>query len=521
MDDTASTITTVATGSFKLWPQKDCDLDCLGGDFPNHDESSFENKVLSSTDAAYLSLPRPASLPSPSSFKIKSKKTDDRDDALKIYRQLWDGKFRVEWMVERKVDVYKLVLRATPLFADESVEEEAQEMVHVSENLKGFSLEFMFSCRGRKSHLFPAKEGANPFFDATFKESVREDLMNRVLHHFLRVQGSALIFPSDGFTLCLAAAFHLENLYQKGGDLTLLLDMKILLCDLTINLGFGPEDIGTALVTVTEVLEALGEFSKAADLYELLGQEYHTETLVSLEKCAMAVEYAGLAFKRNQQFDKAEERYIRALHLRCKANNGKIDVTEGYMSNVLLRNMMVLYGELQQQRKVGNVCMTFMALLFLAGFKPEENGLQHFIVEFGRDCVQTLKPKYQCKKAALAALANCAARPDKSHFYQMMERCVSPTVSSTLVTGCWEEAEVAQKNLHSARELVAAQIKKDASASVILPCGLEACYKMVPIKELKNCPCRTKSYCSKSCQVADWPMHKQVCPWQAKRKSKK
>lgn len=52
-------------------------------------------------------------------------------------------------------------------------------------------------------------------------------------------------------------------------------------------------------------------------------------------------------------------------------------------------------------------------------------------------------------------------------------------------------------------------------------CGNKACTKKVKETDLKACGgCRTKKYCSKDCQKADWKEHKAACTVSKRGKAK-
>ena len=246
---------------------------------------------------------------------------------------------------------------------------------------------------------------------------------------------------------------------------------------------------------------------------------------------AQLQEFSALAYKRDNQLAKVEEGYIRAHHFqhRCTCTvGGAWDLNEP-RTTLLLTNMLVMIDALHNEKgrrsgdvSDGEVYPVFCALLFTAGFRASGGGVSYTLAqEFGRKYSGMLNDEIRNHRGkALAALIKATAHPEKTHFYSVLAKCVPP---HTRIEVHWTfERDGAKERLdgiESAQDVFA----KGNDILVLSRCSFSGCPSRdtVDAITLKTCPCKTKSYCQKSCQVDDWPEHKKVCSWNPKRKKER
>ena len=479
-----------AEGEVTLWPSDRDQLEYLGG--------GTVNRISDDGSSLYAALPRPARLPAPP-FNLKKVKNKG---ALSAFLQLWNGKFHAEWTLN---DTYQTVGIICRPIADASV----------PDTFSGNLITLILTPIDGRSALMREMTKLNEGFSALFKEENKTELGYRVFYHFLRAQGAVLMRHSPEL-LDQACAFA-KQVCSK--DVDLLLDIAILNCDLVINHQQNHMSIGRKQVGVAEALEGQGRFADAAVLYQHVGEKYYTES-ASLITHAMTQEYAALAFKRDGQLEKAEKMYVRALHFRRRSAGSNWNLNDMFMTN-LLTNIVVLYMQLQRKKRgTGPIELIFYALLYVAGFQAGNGGYsEQMVKETGRDGVKFLKPEYRRQAKAMEALVEATATPDISKFHLVVKGCKLDNLNiSITVTTNMSDEERRRIDLEGAQDTIGLNT---ARIEEIHRCGYRPCSSShTNVSALKSCPCKTKSYCQKSCQVADWPVHKKVCPWQAKRMQK-
>lgn len=114
---------------------------------------------------------------------------------------------------------------------------------------------------------------SNEEFSAAFKDTIKAELVHRVLYHFVRAHGTCLMphCPDVVGSSCDL----LEQAYSK--DPQTIMDIRILRCDLFLNYNLNlswNKFIGMAQVRVGEALEAAGDLNDAALLYRHTAEIY-------------------------------------------------------------------------------------------------------------------------------------------------------------------------------------------------------------------------------------------------------
>jgi len=503
------------------------------------------NKVSSlaeSTDggAVYAALPRPPNLPSHLNFKVRSA----NKDAKAAFQKLWDGNFHATWTLVNKT---KFTVHAEALLVADS-NTSTTDGGGIKERFAGPLVLFEFVQRpeGILSLNYECTK-KNAEFSAAFKETTKLDLSYRILYHFLRSHGTLLMTHGthdgairsthDSYSLVNSACTMLEQTFKD--DVETILDIAMLRCDLAINHNVSDSRIGLAQIKVGEVLEGMGEFSKAALLYLHTAETYFVPSSAkNMANHAACQTNAGLAYKRDNQLEKAEEAYICALHFqrRCLSEGGgggTWDLNHPETTSQLT-NMLVLFDALHKENARSSIeepdatiFAVFCALLFTAGFQAGSGGLAHYLVmELGSDFAPTcLKREIrQSRGRAMKALVAATARPDKALFRSVLADCAPPN-TRIYISGMGHRDSDQERltDVQFARNLIGSGTDNNkVPVEPYYRCGYRPCSNAENgTGNLKNCPCRSKSYCQKSCQVADWAEHKKVCPWNAKRKEER
>jgi tetratricopeptide (TPR) repeat protein len=250
----------------------------------------------------------------------------------------------------------------------------------------------------------------HPSFDYLHDEH-RNVLMQRVLHRFLRHHGVRLPFKS-----CKKATSWLRALYSSGKMYDEALDVSTIAADVVIG---NPEssvalDIGPALQAASEVLEAKGQFETAGALYLEIAT-----TWVSSHPESVSINYqnAGLAYKRCQDYQLAEECYVKALFYSHRIYSKGWDITDSHL-HVLFRNIMILYDAINvssfhndasgndEQFGVVDAEPSLMGLLCSAGydFQRDKDLSVAFEPAVRKELIAGLKKKFQSPKNAKRAL---------------------------------------------------------------------------------------------------------------------
>ena len=460
----------------------------------------------------YSALPRPAKPPQPKKPRF-SKSTNK--EAREAFMRMWDGNFCADLCLKRDEGSTLLVLEASPVFDDADPQNK-----YAGQTLATVMLGKKID--GVATLLSNTKEN-NAEFAAALPETALMDLSFRMVHLLLRSHGTCLMTAcAEGAVAVHEAVMVLVTKY--AGDVSLLMDIALFRCDLAINHDENPWMKGVCLTKVGEVLEAKGDFGNAALVYLHAGETYFAQSPIMVADYAMMQECAALALKRDFQFEKSEETYIRALHFRRRASD-VWDVNEDSTSKVL-SNMLTMYeawnnnGRESIQSAGSQILAIFRALLFSAGFQGSNRMAQHIMQTMGRNQTAFLKPLYRNdKRRALAALDTAVARPEKHHFYSALAACVPNGTTFHVTPGSIrDKATVHEAAIQGARE----ELGCDNEVKEYYPCGYRSCLSNHR-KPTSNmcCPCKSVSYCQKDCQRADWPEHKKVCPWNAKQTAKK
>jgi tetratricopeptide (TPR) repeat protein len=331
-----------------------------------------------------------------------------------------------------------------------------------------------------------------PKFATLVSNEAMEALAFRLLHHFLRHCGASLDAAASRYVL--ESVLQWFGNAENGDHLEEFLDLTVVRMDLLASVEKKRDCV--VLPRVGEALEALGRFPLAARVYRHAADHYPAGPEGG-EMRWRVYEYAGIAYRRHDRLELAEDMYARALHLYERGGNPFDFGDENFEK--LCHNIKIMYGPLGV-RSVENkkVTVTFDFLLAAAGYFE---AVGHPFWAPSTDYV--LKPEFRLRSGALRALRSAArAAATAAEFRAGVLGCAKRGVNWSAfavagVPGRSEESLV--------RECSLDVLSRGNASKSLVRCFNPACAKLEENNEggkFMQCPCRTTYYCSKACQVS-------------------
>ncbi|KAL3936753.1 MAG: hypothetical protein SGARI_002420 [Bacillariaceae sp.] len=246
-----------------------------------------------------------------------------------------------------------------------------------------------------------------------------------------------------------------------------------------------------------EALEALQRYGQAAEYYvSASSQVFSTDSRNDRQSKTVFIGNAGVARKRNLQCKQAEALFIDSLNLHLSRSE-PFDPDDPNVSTTLA-NLVDNYTDwcvvdrwtnfpCPQTKQVVEACQGILHLL--------------------------LKDKFRSKKNARALLLKALTQGGADAYHNHLLKAVRPDAPAFRIQTSKTLADMKSMPKHRAR----AQTDQNLPTDQYDSCAI--CEELG--KKYLSCPCRTVKYCGKDCQVKDWPSHKQVCPYQLKKKAAK
>ena len=231
----------------------------------------------------------------------------------------------------------------------------------------------------------------------------------------------------------------------------------------------------------------MGKFVDAGKVYAEAAQLFESKFILNLN--------AGLAFKRGDDCERSELRYVMAMR----------HVTDDEEDKYLLfQNMHENYKkwfQLNANNSINEVMVAFSAMVLKAGWKIDRD----------RGWTRLLKDEYTIRRNARTRINEILVTcDDVKGFRESILSCLKNRQFLVCNTGKTEsQAEMKARAKRRSKDIA----RMDTS-SPSYRCG--NCDTMV--KKKKQCPCGTITYCSEECQRAHWKNHKLTCT--AVRKTK-
>jgi tetratricopeptide (TPR) repeat protein len=443
--------------------------------------------------------------------KLESGKHDYSEGILPVARAFFTGDLRIEWAID---NTNKFLFLNTYLMEQVDtgpVMTLEIKLVYLGNNPNG-----------HRAHKIRVRGDIrqNPTYSGLITDEMGHSFQLILLQRFVRQKAFLLAGRDGDYEAVSNILTHItENLLEYGlfQDVA---DLKMVLTDVIVNLG--QKDVSTvAAVHLGEALEAAKNYTSAAKVYIEVaeGRIFPINPEVCPEIRARI--YAGLAFKRAQDYVRAEEQYVAAL--RSKGNNWTFKDGDDTDIGNALNNMMIYYEVVhravqsrqlidQEHRKIERVCLLLVGLLSIAGYQG--NGGCTLFRDGYKIFQGYLKREYKKPKKALRAIVAAFSTPSIAEYRKVLFDC-SEYNTITLIAGDDEfyresHARETVKAKQGARE----QFFKINNEAVYFNEGYlrcNGCDDIKPKAVMKNCPCRTVWYCSRECQLAHWKIHKRVC----------
>lgn len=372
-------------------------------------------------------------------------------------------------------------------------------------------LKATFSCGLVPGHVAVGTVLWKPL-EKELNENDSDALKHRLLHLFLRVQGSSL-----DWRIACSLCYHLANNYvpaMKSKKWNFLLDVFIIRADVAFTKRRTAE-IGALLSHVGEALEALGKFEKAATIYQDVTDTYAS----SLDEKAKLQANCALAWKRAGNYEASEEANVKALYLLSTMK--RIDFADE-LTHQVLSNLLSMYCDwVLEERRPGDpsdnrlVDAILSGLLYTAGLKKLRSTSNQVFALGGSKYAQFLAAKYTSKKAAKRAVVFACEASTAAVFRTRILSCKHPQKSMVIPNSFRLEKDIGSEKKTA---------RNTARGLHFVPrtCSNPQCSEKEKQEELfRKCPCKDACYCCKSCQVSHWPVHKLRCEYQAKKKGDK
>ncbi|CAB9503883.1 expressed unknown protein [Seminavis robusta] len=373
--------------------------------------------------------------------------------------------------------------------------------------------------------------------DSHWRESQKEALAYRILHIYLREYGAGLPKETAYYLGRRITVTYRSKKYWKE-----LLDVTLALADL--GFFFNISMTGIFLINAARSFHRLGRMEEAALIWDDLAAEKILQSLcdqdfgeASSEKDTSHLE-AGLAYVTLRKFPDAERSYInglcRVLQAEAVGNLGMEAMKAGRDINKAIVWLLRCYAGWVAHSHNGNlldhegtdVRVVEVALGCLAaacGF--EGHKVQHYDVYFGN----VIKNKYRHNQSTARKLldAALALQPDVVKFRAKLLVAIKDG-STAKIAAKYSQRDAATSL--GVRELLPSKqyYKNFLQGFVIVPDEKDNigkcknCEDFFAITLLRNCPCRTVSYCCKECQLAHWKLaHRRECPLRGKTKGTK
>lgn len=307
-------------------------------------------------------------------------------------------------------------------------------------------------------------------------------------------------------------------------------DVRFIMSDVCVNTVSGHGACVLRGVALGEAMEAAKNYEDAAKVYMAVSDAKIFPRMDRVCPEIRSRTFAGLAFKRAQQYVPAEEQYVAAL--RAKGTNWTFQDTD--VENAL-NNMMIFYEIVhwavmsnprsgKDLRQIQRACFVLVGLLSIAGYRG--NGgctLFHAQNPQGYKMLQgDLKREYKTPRKAMRAIVDAFSAPTIEEYRKRLFACSKVAGVTTIAD------EELRSELQASLAKEPAKAKSSArndfnrcqtnSAQSVNYVFCSGCQEQKSPQEMKECPCRTVAYCSIECQKVHWKIHKRVCPHRKPKK---
>ena len=477
-------------------------------------DNQTESKILA--DSIYGRLERNVLPPQSRKFATKlqsGKQLNYPEDILPLVKAIFIGDLRIEWILSKELArVYE--------GDSDTVFLMYVYLIDQKDSVPTMIIHYILNAIDR--NILGSQVCTS---DPSIPLDLKQKLLLAVLQRFFR-EKAALLVGTDGNTAVLESIIdeECEESFMKYKMYQDFADMKMIVADVCVNVG-NPRQYTIAAVRLGVALEAAKDYTTAAKVYMAVaeGKSHPGSTTVIPE--TRAYNYAGLAFKRAQDYVQAEEQYVRAQRLMGTNWTWRND-TEAALQNMMIFYENVHWGVLGKQLvgeeyiKIQHACLLLVGLLSITGYRCSECLLfqdEHKLSFY-------LKKDYKRPRKAMRALVAAFSAPNIEEYRKVLFQCGPKSQSISIhysedMEIFFREAFLYQRTVakEMAREelFTHTNVNSERYNKLHVTCG--GCKKPISENNMKSCPCKTVFYCSKECQLADWKIHKRICPH---RKSK-
>ena len=284
--------------------------------------------------------------------------------------------------------------------------------------------------------------------------------------------------------------------------------LHLIRTDVSVN--NGTDDSGMNAVHYGEALESAKLYEDAAKVYVDIahGRVFPPRSWLPAEQTHG---FAGLAFKRAQDYVRAEREYVASIRAAQPTATSCQNLNADSQMNGNLKNMMIYYEIVHRavmcgfrnddvHKKMQKACHLLVGLLSNANFK----GIGCTLFESASIYQGFIKPEYKTKKKAVRALIAAFTTPTIEAFHTTLFSYQRPYLRTMHMLDPNENMQALLADFLRDQEMKSKVWSREHTQShgnmmeQVLLCS----YCSAPSDSMMECPCKTVRYCGKTCQVS-------------------
>ena len=280
----------------------------------------------------------------------------------------------------------------------------------------------------------------NKLYDMVLNSKEKQHLCIVMMLRFLASKGSQLELNEQtivGFIEALIKMCTQHSLYHD------IVYARMVAADIGYNNGYIHEKVLFKVVRVAEALEAAKRYQEAGEIY----REVTDAAKYEQDQNAPAMvlhNFAGLAFKRAQDYTKAEYEYVTSLRLAGPNWGSQIEMGNiGFHFDMMrdcnsvndnLQNMLIFYEIAHRavvcgfrndeaHKRMQSANHILVALLYTAGYRKPGNTM-FSDVKMVKTWQDELKPQYKDSAEALQAVVHATMASSIDEYHQRLRNCM-------------------------------------------------------------------------------------------------
>ncbi|KAL7527887.1 hypothetical protein ACHAWF_002340 [Thalassiosira exigua] len=275
----------------------------------------------------------------------------------------------------------------------------------------------------------------HPTYDKTLSSEEKQYLCIVMMLRFIAAKGSQLVMKDEVISEMVEGVIKMCTQHGLYNDIVY---AQITLADISFSKGYDKKIF--KVIKTAEALEAAKRYQEAGDIYcEVTDPDKFTQHPSAPSKVLHG--YAGLAFKRAQDYVSAEREYVAALResgpdwaseIRLGAGF-HISYDDGHTADTL-ENMLIFYEIVhravtsglktdKEHKRMQRACHLLVGLLSIAGYQNDGNTM--FIhPKQTQLCQDALKPECKRNPAAMNAVVHATMAPTIDIYHQRLLDCM-------------------------------------------------------------------------------------------------